>query len=91
MVLVPDPTLPEKFLGYSRESNQGPLRWQSEVLTTIANRRLYNFFFNYNNASGKMLLSEHKKANMFKTKDSDSKREVPITQPAALITSADNS
>ena len=22
---VPDPTLPEKFLGYSRESNSGPL------------------------------------------------------------------
>ena len=24
---VPDPTLPEKFLGYSRESNPGPLGW----------------------------------------------------------------
>ena len=32
---VPDPTLPEKFLGYSRESNPGPLGWQSDVLTTI--------------------------------------------------------
>ena len=30
---VPDPTLPEKLLGYSRESNPGPLGWQSEVLT----------------------------------------------------------
>ena len=27
--------LPEKFLGYSRESNTGPLGWQSDVLTTI--------------------------------------------------------
>ena len=36
---VPDPVLPEKFLGYSRESNPGPLGWQSDVLTTIPNRR----------------------------------------------------
>ena len=35
---VPDPILPEKFLGYSRESNLGPLGWQSDVLTTIPNR-----------------------------------------------------
>ena len=35
MDLVPDPILPEKFLGYSRESNPGPLGWQSDVLTTI--------------------------------------------------------
>ena len=35
----PDPTLPEKFLGYSRESNPGPLGWQSDVLTTIPSRR----------------------------------------------------
>ena len=35
---VPDPILPEKFLGYSRESNPGPLGWQSDVLTTIPNR-----------------------------------------------------
>ena len=34
---VPDPILPEKFLGYNRESNPGPLGWQSDVLTT----RLY--------------------------------------------------
>ena len=33
--LVPGPILPEKFLGYSRESNPGPLGWQSYVLTTI--------------------------------------------------------
>ena len=32
---VPDPILPEKFLGYSRESNPGPLGWQLDVLTTI--------------------------------------------------------
>ena len=32
-----DPVL-EKFLGYSRESNPGPLGWQSDVLTTIPNR-----------------------------------------------------
>ena len=30
--------LPEKFLGYSRESNPEPLGWQSDVLTTIPNR-----------------------------------------------------
>ena len=35
--LVPDPILPEKFLGYSRESNPGPLGWKSDVLTTIPN------------------------------------------------------
>ena len=35
---VPNPILPEKFLGYSRESNPGPLGWQLDVLTTIPNR-----------------------------------------------------
>ena len=35
---VPDPILPEKVLGYSRESNPGPLGWQSDVLATIPNR-----------------------------------------------------
>ena len=35
---VSDPTFPEKFLGYSRESNPGPLGWQSDVLATIPNR-----------------------------------------------------
>ena len=35
---VPDPILPEKFLGYSQESNPGLLGWQSDVLTTIPNR-----------------------------------------------------
>ena len=35
---VPDPILPEKFLGYSRKSNPGPLGWQSDVLTTMPNR-----------------------------------------------------
>ena len=29
---VPDLILPEKFLGYSRKSNPGPLGWQSDVL-----------------------------------------------------------
>ena len=36
---VPDPILPEKFLGYTRESNSGPLGWQSDMLTTIPNRQ----------------------------------------------------
>ena len=36
---VLDPIPPEKILGYSRESKPGPLGWQSEVLTTIPNRR----------------------------------------------------
>ena len=31
---VPEPILGEKFLGYSWESNPGPLGWQSDVLTT---------------------------------------------------------
>ena len=31
---VPNPILPEKFPGYNRESNPGPLGWQSDVLTT---------------------------------------------------------
>ena len=35
---VPDPILPEKFLGYSQESNPEPLGWQSGMLTTIPNR-----------------------------------------------------
>ena len=35
---VPDPILPEKFPGYSRELNPGPFGWQSDVLTTIPNR-----------------------------------------------------
>ena len=41
---VPDPILPEKFPGYSWESNPEPLGWQSDVLTTIPNRRsLYKY------------------------------------------------
>ena len=34
---VPDPIglLPEKFLGYSRESNPRPLEWQSDLLIII--------------------------------------------------------
>ena len=35
---IPDPVLQEKFLGYSRESNLGPLGWQSDV-PTIPNRQ----------------------------------------------------
>ena len=35
---VPDPIVLAKFLGYSQESNPGPLGWQSDVLTTIPNR-----------------------------------------------------
>ena len=34
---VPDFILPEKFLWYSRESNPGPIGWQSDLLTTIPN------------------------------------------------------
>ena len=45
---VPDPILPEKFLGYSRESNPGPLGWQSDVLTTIPNRRSQVILFTFN-------------------------------------------
>ena len=39
---IPDPILPEKFLGYSRGSNLGLLGWQSDVLATIPERRSYN-------------------------------------------------
>ena len=42
---VPDPILAEKFLGYSRKTNPGPLRWQSDMLTTIPNRRDFEQFF----------------------------------------------
>ena len=44
---VPDPILPEKILGYSRESNPGPLGWQSDMLTTIPNRQstIYTWIF----------------------------------------------
>ena len=45
---VPDPILPEKFLWYSRESNPGSLGWQSDVLTTLPNKRSNN---NNNNNS----------------------------------------
>ena len=41
MDTVPDPILPEKFPEYSRESNPGPLGWQSDVLTTIPHRRSF--------------------------------------------------
>ena len=33
MNAVPDPIIPDTFLGYSRESNSGPLGWQSDVRT----------------------------------------------------------
>ena len=36
---VPDPILPDEFLGYSLESNPGSLGWQSDMLTSIPNRR----------------------------------------------------
>ena len=36
---IPYPIRPEKFVGYSRESNPGPLGWQSDMLTTVPNRR----------------------------------------------------
>ena len=32
---VPDPRLPEKFLGYYLKWNPDPLGWQSDALTTI--------------------------------------------------------
>ena len=36
---VQNPVLPEKFLADNREPNHGPLECQSDVLTTIPNRR----------------------------------------------------
>ena len=50
---LPDPILPEKFLGYSRESNPGQLGWQSDVQKllyqtgghhTIIRYFIYNFY-----------------------------------------------
>ena len=35
VVPVPDPILPEKILGYSRESNPRPLGWQSDILKLV--------------------------------------------------------
>ena len=35
---LPDPIRLETFVRYSRESNPRPLGWQSDVLTTIANK-----------------------------------------------------
>ena len=46
---VPDLVLPEKILGYSRESNLGPLGWQSDVLTTIPNRQFNLMKISYQN------------------------------------------
>ena len=43
---VSDPILPEQFLGYSRESNPGRLGWQSDVVTTIPNRRSLIVIYN---------------------------------------------
>ena len=45
---VPDPILPDKFLWYSRESNPGPIGWQSYMLTTIPNRECVKQKWNYN-------------------------------------------
>ena len=62
---VPDPILPEKCLGHSRELNPGPLGWQSDVLTTIPNRwwYIYRVLKNYvYNVSG---MIEEVKTNMF--------------------------
>ena len=39
--LVPDPILPEKFLGYSRESNPGPLGWHSSIYQPFFMSRIY--------------------------------------------------
>ena len=37
----PYTVLPGKILGYSRQSNPGPLEWQSDVLTPTPNRRSF--------------------------------------------------
>ena len=39
---VPYPILLEKFLGYSRESNPGPIGWQSDMLPSEPARRATN-------------------------------------------------
>ena len=41
---VPDPILPEHFLGYSRGSDPGPLGWQSNAPTIIPNRRSHKVY-----------------------------------------------
>ena len=37
---IPDPILLEKFLGYSQESNPGPLGWQSDILEVVKGPKL---------------------------------------------------
>ena len=52
---VSDPILPETFLAYSRESNRGPIGWQSDELTTIPKRRSCIGYSGPDNSSGKAL------------------------------------
>ena len=40
--------VPVKVLGYSRESNAGPLGWMSDVLTTVPKRRSFEMRRNIN-------------------------------------------
>ena len=40
---IPDPILPEKFLGYSQESNPGPLGWQSAERANHYTKQVINF------------------------------------------------
>ena len=36
---IPDPIFPEKFIGYSQESNSEPLGGESDMLTTKPQRQ----------------------------------------------------
>ena len=58
---VPDPIPLEKFLGYSREMNPGPLGWQSDVLTTIPNRwsQMYYRFNKFFKRRGNVIRQTH--------------------------------
>ena len=59
---IPDPILPEKFLGYSRELNPGPLGWQSDMLTTIPNRWSTSFL-DWENHENNNQVDQHQGSN----------------------------
>ena len=67
---IPDPILSQKFLGYSQESNLGPLGWQSDVLTTIPNRQsnMGNAcYYSLEKTVSSCLLSKKLKVSTYKT------------------------
>ena len=58
---VPNPTFPDKFIGYSRGSSPGPLGWQSDMLITrlyqTVGRVIMILWYNNNNNNVKVKVS----------------------------------